>query len=157
MLTPIFEGYSITSFGDLISFKRYPNGRALSPYIDKDGYVCVSIRINCKSVGQKIHRLVAIAYLENPNHYEQVNHKDGNKQNNHYTNLEWVSNIDNQRHAWQTGLKEIKLSINQVKEIRELLKIKNNTEIAEIYNVDPSTISNIKTGRTWNKVLTERN
>lgn len=157
MLTPItgFEGYSITSFGDVISFRRYPNGRKLSPYIDKDGYECIKLIVNGSSKGFKIHRLVAMTYIVNPNNLLFVNHIDGNKLNNHYSNLEWISNTENQRHAWRTELKKGKLSLEQVGTIKTLLTTKNNTEIARLYNVDPSTISNIRTGRTWNKIFGE--
>lgn len=53
-----------------------------------------------------VHRLVALAWLECPAGYEDmdVNHKDGNKQNNHYSNLEWVTHAKNMKHAIDTGL-----------------------------------------------------
>lgn len=50
------------------------------------------------------HRAVAIAYLPNPNNLPEVNHKDGNKLNNYVDNLEWVSSVENKRHAIQQGL-----------------------------------------------------
>ena len=159
MLYPIpgFDRYSITSLGDVISFRRYSRGVALSPYIDKDGYACVSLRVGDKSKAFKVHRLVAVTFLETSDLSLQVNHIDGNKLNNHFTNLEWISNLDNQRHAWQTGLKQIKLSLSQVSDIKDLIKLgRSNTEIAKLYSVDQSLISNIKTGKIWNKVLTAK-
>ena len=51
-----------------------------------------------------VHRLVAKAFVPNPNGYPQVNHKDGNKHNNHFDNLEWVTGSMNLLHAHKTGL-----------------------------------------------------
>ena len=51
-----------------------------------------------------IHRLVAMLFVNNPNNLQQVDHLDGDHNNNHYTNLEWVTNGENQRRAWKNGL-----------------------------------------------------
>lgn len=53
-----------------------------------------------------VHRAVALAFIENPYGLSDVNHKDGNKANNHVTNLEWLSRRDNHRHAYRTGLRK---------------------------------------------------
>jgi hypothetical protein len=58
---------------------------------DKDGYLLVKLCQDGKQVMKKVHRLVAQAFLENPNNYEQVNHKDEDKTNNHVENLEWCN------------------------------------------------------------------
>jgi hypothetical protein len=57
-----------------------------------------------------VHRLVAKAFIRNPEGKKTVNHKDGNKQNNHYLNLEWATHSDNERHAWRLGLKKTELA-----------------------------------------------
>lgn len=78
--------------------------RLLKPSLDKYGYLKIGLFIE---EGRRkwftIHRLVAQAYVPNPNNLPQVNHKDGNKLNNHYSNLEWCTAKENIHHAWSTG------------------------------------------------------
>lgn len=150
---PSLPGYKIDELGNIYSFKRYKEGKKKSPYVDKDGYLCVSVMVNNKAKAFKVHRLVAMTFLNNPDNLPQVNHRDANKQNNHFNNLEWVTNERNQRHAWDADLKTIKLKTEQVREIKRLLGKHNNTEISKLYGVDPSTISNIRTGRTWKTIV----
>lgn len=71
---------------------------------DKKGYLRVGLSIDRKLVTMKVHRLVAECFIENPYGLPQVNHKDGNKQNNNVENLEWVTNSQNILHAFKAGL-----------------------------------------------------
>lgn len=92
-------------------------------------YWRVGIQIDNKQYHKAVHRLVAEAFIPNPNNLPQINHIDGNKDNNHVSNLEWCDNGYNQRHAINNGLKSItkmsehssfrKLSIEEVKFIKE--------------------------------------
>lgn len=68
------------------------------------GYLQVKFTINNKEYRKYIHRMVAEAFIPNPNNYTDVNHKDGNKQNNTVENLEWVSRSQNIAHAIKNGL-----------------------------------------------------
>lgn len=84
---PGFEGrYAITSCGKVWSYRTK---RFLKPYDDTHGYLKVDLRKGDKRCQCKVHRLVAITYLPNPDNLPQVNHKDENKQNNCLNNLEW--------------------------------------------------------------------
>lgn len=80
----------------------------LQPRINPNGYLIVTL--NSKQVS--LHRLVAPHFLPNPYGYSQVNHKDGNKQNNHFSNLEWCSAEQNTQHALETGLRKGYVSVD---------------------------------------------
>lgn len=73
--------------------------------IDAHGYITLGYRLeNGKCRSKKVHRLVAEYFIPNPENKPQVNHIDGNKQNNDITNLEWCTNSENQLHAYKLGL-----------------------------------------------------
>lgn len=79
-------------------------GKCLKPKIDRYGYKVVTLtnKENRKSI--PVHRLVALAYLPNPDGKKEINHIDGNKLNNNVENLEWSTAKENQLHKWKTGL-----------------------------------------------------
>lgn len=94
--------YKISSFGRVKSIKRYgcSKDRILKARVDKKGYIHYALKKDGKTFEKKAHRLVAKAYVENVFNKPQVNHLDGNKINNYYKNLEWVTNSENQIHAF---------------------------------------------------------
>ena len=61
------------------------------PKKDKDGYLNIGLRNGKGRFFRRVHQLVAKAFIENPNNYEVINHIDGNRTNNHFTNLEWCT------------------------------------------------------------------
>jgi hypothetical protein len=69
-----------------------------------DGYYKVDLYSEGKRETHRVHRLVGQAFILNPDNLPQINHKDGNKQNNNVENLEWVDNSQNMTHAYRTGL-----------------------------------------------------
>lgn len=87
--------YQVSNTGKVRSFaKSYRNGEGLilSPYIHKRGYYSVCLFDSAgKHKNHMIHRLVAVAFVPNPNGYNVVNHKDENKLNNNADNLEWCT------------------------------------------------------------------
>lgn len=91
----IDDNYSIFSDGRVFSKKR---NIFLKPYFNTKKYLCVEL--NDKNT--RIHRLVAENFIPNPHNYTQVNHIDGNKENNHVDNLEWCSNRMNSIHYHQS-------------------------------------------------------
>ena len=74
-------------------------------HLDRKGYRTVSFSTPTRRVcTKKVHRLVAIAFIPNPENKSDVNHKDGNKSNNNDWNLEWMTRKENIEHAMRTGL-----------------------------------------------------
>lgn len=152
MFTLSMNDYEITRNGDVIN-KR--NGRKLKPQQNGKGYLRVYI-------GGKlffVHRLVAELYVENPNNKTQVNHKDGNKLNNNAENLEWVSNIENRRHAIANGLhkcgedvKQAKLTEENVVFIRTHIGQYNSVQFAKMFGVSRSAITNVIHNKTWKQL-----
>lgn len=99
------SGYYITEDGLVINSK----GKRLKQYInDNFKYYFLILRIEKKPKTMFIHRLVAETYIKNTENKPQINHKDGNKLNNHFTNLEWVTQSENVKHAYNIGLNKPK-------------------------------------------------
>jgi hypothetical protein len=73
--------------------------------LNSRGYPQITLSKNGRKHTFLIHRLVAMAFVKNPNKYKEVNHKDGNKLNNKASNLEWVTRSENLIHAIKLGLK----------------------------------------------------
>ena len=96
----IETNYSISDIGEV---RNDITGYILKPTIQQ-GYAYVTIYIDKKGKRVKIHRLVANAFIPNPDNKPYVNHIDGIRSNNRVENLEWVTASENTRHAVDTGL-----------------------------------------------------
>lgn len=114
-----FPDYFITQQGSVESSRT---GKILKGRLDKNGYLLVNLYKDRQSYTRKVHRLVAEAFIPNPDNKTQVNHKDGNKSNNHVINLEWSTQSENMRHAYRNGLNHI--SDLQRKRTSEINKVK---------------------------------
>lgn len=90
------DGYRVNSFGEVLSLKT---NKRLKQRRDKDGYQTVGLMIDGKQKLLKVHRLVAQAFIENPNNYPIVNHKDKNRANNNANNLEWCTVAYNNQYS----------------------------------------------------------
>ena len=103
-----------------LNYDVYEDGKVYSYYINgflkgditKHGYLQYTLYDNKKSFKIKAHRLVGILFLKCPKNYKDmvINHIDGNKLNNHYTNLEWVTTLENNIHARKNKLNDISKS-----------------------------------------------
>lgn len=174
---PGFENYMVSNFGRVKSKARNVRGvnyksrkEVLKPIPEtmlslnslSKGYPLVRI-INakeCKTI--MIHRLVANVFIPNPENLSQVNHIDGNKQNNNISNLAWCNAQENHKHAKETGLKAkgsgvgtSKLTEAKVRKIKYILKKGGVTHavIAKKFGVHESTISLIFTEKFWKHII----
>ena len=105
-----FEGlYQVSNSGKVksLNFHRENRECELKSKVTKDGYYETALSKNGKYKYIRTHRLVAMAFCENPNNKNEVNHIDGNKLNNRADNLEWVTSSENQKHAYKLGLQKV--------------------------------------------------
>lgn len=161
--------YYISSAGRLYS--KYRN-KFLKRSLDKDGYVVYKLpSIKYERIKTfKEHILVATAFIPNPENKPTVNHKDGNKSNNNFYNLEWNTFAENNKHANENGLHNINGSRNGKSILNEdvvhnICKLisegYSNSEIKKVINI-PSTgksrtaldtqISAIRKRKVWNHI-----
>jgi hypothetical protein len=126
-------------------------------------YVRAKMYFINKNVPTAVHRVIALTFVENPMNLKQVNHKDGDKSNNHASNLEWCTNSQNQSHAFVAGLHtynkgedhhNVILTEAQAQEIKNIFKNGNFYKgqldyLARIYQVSKHCIFDIKRGKSW--------
>lgn len=158
-----YKGYYISNFGNL----KGRNNKLVKLTVNKCGYCCYAMypegrKSKCKCL--RIHRLVAKAFIPNPKNLPLVNHKDGNKTNNHIDNLEWCDYSYNSKHAYDNGLTipvsgcnhpSSKLTIEDIEWIKKHYK-PNDREfgtrgLGRMFKVTHSVISELINGKTYKK------
>jgi len=163
---PGYEGlYKCSNLGIIKSLKRKCKGgnnirtvpeKYLTYRTTDSGYLRVALTKNRITKDFFVHRIIAMAFLRNPENKPFVNHKNGIKKDNRPTKLEWCTQSENEIHAHKYGLKNFKgenhplskLSNSDVCKIREMIKNKiKNRNIAHLFKVSESHISNIKSNK----------
>lgn len=123
---------------------------------DKDGYYSIQLSVNGEQKNERVHRLVAYAFIPNPFNYPLINHIDNDVTNNHVWNLEWGTPLSNLQHSARQGRKiapNRKLTISDAIEIRSMYEAGGVTmdKLASIYNVTRTTIGYIINNKTYAK------
>lgn len=144
------SNYEVSNLGNV---RNKTTKYILKGRITKSGYLQVSIKLDetQKFTNQYIHRLVALYWIENPQQKKEVNHIDGNKENNNVDNLEWVTAFENQKHRHSIGIN--KTSHRRVgKYSKEGELIKEYNSIVEAANAEESprvSIDSVLQGRRY--------
>lgn len=162
--------YQVSNLGRVKSLRRkrctfgWLKERILKIVIDSYGYPKVCLSVHGEGQVFRVHRLVAEAFLSNPESKPQVNHKNGVKSDNKVINLEWVTSSENMQHSYKILNKPIlkgenhgraKLMDSQVSEIKKVLQEDSISQkkLARLLNVDDRTINLIKLGKTWGHII----
>jgi len=156
--------YKVSLYGVVKSnnkFKDKTKFKILKSGLDKDGYLTIVLYKNKEKKNLKIHRLVAKAFIPNPENKPQVNHINGIKTDNRVENLEWCTPSENLTHAHTSGLKisvkgdkcgGAKITEEQALEIRAIGLNMSWSKISEIYGIGRSQIQSIRKRRKWKHI-----
>lgn len=159
---PGWEGaYEVSSLGRVRSLtrtiatergSRTYKGRMLSPGLVGWGYRSVRLRADGRVDQKRVHQLVAAAFVGPCPEGFQVHHKDGNKENNQATNLEYVTPSENSTNAQSSLNRRRRLSDADIREIRALRGVATYHEIANRFGIGLATAWRIANGETWRSV-----
>lgn len=168
MIKPIegYEGkYEVTSDGHVFALNYHREGirKEVVGTHDKDGYKQIGLRANGKRKYYRVHRLIAQAFLPNPDNLSQINHKNGVKDDNTLDNLEWVTPKQNIQHAWENlswEKRDQKGSANNnavvtediVKQIWSLKGTQTQKSIALLFGISEDVVSMIHRQVTWRHI-----
>lgn len=149
-----YADYEISSFGRL---RNRENKQLCKVYTNALGYKCYykPLGKDRKRVWWYIHRCVACSFLQNNDNLPDVNHKDGNKENNYINNLEWVSHKENMNHAKRKGLFKSrpgckrKLNDDEVRYIRRNCTRLSDYKMSKMFGVSKKTIWSVRNFKTY--------
>jgi hypothetical protein len=150
--------YAITRDGRVWSYPKSNNRNKYGCYMKqqlvRNGYLAVQLRKDGMVFSTFVHRLVAEAFIPNPENKPQVNHKheDGNKTRNVVDNLEWATNKENSDHSFISGICKKPLTEGEVVEIRKICRFHSCRSVAFAYNVHPAAIWDINRGNRYAEV-----
>ena len=137
------ENYSINEDGTVIHTKT---GKIKKAWLGKVGYYYLDLYQNNKSTKIALHRILAMAFIPNPDNKKTVNHIDGDKTNNSLSNLEWATYSENTKHAYDNNLNRCTTKLIENVELHKILNrfLKGETlsEIKKDYGFALTTISN---------------
>lgn len=148
---PGYDRYQISNYGNIrsLNYKRTRQVKCLELGKIKNGYLAV-ILYDDKIIPRTflVHRLVAEAFIPNPDNKPQVNHKDGNKTNNYISNLEWVTRKENIRHSFDclgrvSTAGKFRKSSKPVIQLLDNVEISEYSSISEAYKLTSIPYSNI--------------
>lgn len=157
-----YEGlYQVSNLGRVKSFRLHKIS-ILKNIIQKEGYIRVVFTVKSAHKSFFVHRLVAQAFIPNPENKPEVNHIDGDKTNNRVENLEWCTARENQIHSYNIGLQISQKGENhgcskfRNEDIYNIVKLYaegyTQKEIAGMYNTNQSHISEITSGKQWSHI-----
>ena len=140
---------------------RSVSPRILKPYKMPNGYLHVCLSKDGTDKSARIHILEANAFIPNPNNLPEINHLDGNKENNVLTNLERSTHQNNIIHSFANGLSKqgaahyaAKVTVEQVMEMRsEYIEGRSLVWLAAKYNISDRTVWQIVKNKTWKSIL----
>lgn len=129
--------YEVSNFGRV----RNARGAMLKPFLTHGGYLMVALCDKGSKTNYRLNRLVAEAFIPNPDRKKEVNHKNGRKTDNNAVNLEWSTKSENMRHAYQNGLQtKGKFRVRKVICVNDGLIYLTIGEAARAYNISPKTV-----------------
>lgn len=149
-----YKGIKVSSIGRIWkSANKSRKERILTEFPkDRDGYCRCSVqKLDGSWTSQPVHRLVAKAFIPNPENKQAVNHKDGDRSNNKVENLEWVTPKENVIHSFKFGSRKVckdvpkktiltDFQISQINKLREFYTV---NQIAKLFNIEYQSLKNI--------------
>ena len=151
-----FENYEISNFGRLRNIKT---GKFKKLMVNREGYIRTSISDGNTTKSIAVHRLVALAFIENTYNKPLVNHKDSNRSNNNASNLEWATYSENAKHMVENGNNTDKRGINNPMALltkEQVLEIRAfegpSRVLAEKFNISTNAIDRVRVGASYKNI-----